>query len=190
MKPGLFDSSILATAQQAVEFVSNILESSTEYSVIGKDVDGKILLWNEGARRMYGYEAEEVVGKMNSEALHTPEDVVLGKPGEIMRAALKDGKWEGVLGRVRTGTTTRARPSVSCSFPKTFPRRCVLRRKRERPSSSTTPSLAIRKRRSISSPIFWSLPRSIRSSERILTGKSCCGMRAREDCMDTSPQKW
>ena len=101
MKPGLFDSSILATAQQAVEFVSNILESSTEYSVIGKDVDGKILLWNEGARRMYGYEAEEVVGKMNSEALHTPEDVVLGKPGEIMRAALKDGKWEGVLGRVR-----------------------------------------------------------------------------------------
>jgi hypothetical protein len=30
-----------------------LLESSTEYSVIGKDLDGKILLWNEGARRMY-----------------------------------------------------------------------------------------------------------------------------------------
>jgi len=101
MKPGLFDSSILATAQQAVEFVSNILESSTEYSVIGKDLHGKILLWNEGARRMYGYEAEEVVGKMNSEVLHTPEDVAGGKPREIMEAALKDGKWEGVIGRVR-----------------------------------------------------------------------------------------
>ncbi len=101
MKPGLFDSSILATAQQAVEFVSNILESSTEYSLIGKDLDGKILLWNEGARRMYGYEAEEVVGKMNSEVLHTPEDVASGKPREIMAAALKDGKWEGVIGRVR-----------------------------------------------------------------------------------------
>jgi len=80
----LFDSSILATAQQAVEFVSSILESSTEYSVIGKDLDGKILLWNEGARRMYGYEAEEVVGKLNSEVLHTPEDVAVGKPREIM----------------------------------------------------------------------------------------------------------
>jgi PAS domain S-box-containing protein len=101
MKPALFDSSILATAQQAVEFVSNILESSTEYSVIGKDLDGKILLWNEGARRMYGYEAEEVVGQMNSEMLHTPEDVAGGKPREIMQAALKDGKWEGVIGRVR-----------------------------------------------------------------------------------------
>jgi hypothetical protein len=43
VKSSLFDSSILATAQQAVEFVSNIPESSTEYSVIGKDLDGKIL---------------------------------------------------------------------------------------------------------------------------------------------------
>jgi PAS domain S-box-containing protein len=56
LKSRLFDSSILATAQQAVEFVSNILESSTEYSIIGKDLDGKIVLWNEGARRLYGYE--------------------------------------------------------------------------------------------------------------------------------------
>lgn len=101
MKTSLFDSSILATAQQAVEFVSNILESSTEYSVIGKDLDGKILLWNEGARRMYGYEAEEVVGKLNSDVLHTPEDVATAKPHEIMDAALREGKWEGVIGRVR-----------------------------------------------------------------------------------------
>jgi PAS domain S-box-containing protein len=101
MRTSLFDSSILATAQQAVEFVSNILESSTDYSIIGKDLDGKILLWNEGARRMYGYEAEEVVGKLNSEILHTPEDVVAGKPREIMGAALRDGKWEGVIGRLR-----------------------------------------------------------------------------------------
>jgi PAS domain S-box-containing protein len=90
VRSNLFDSSILATAQQAVEFVSNILESSTEYSLIGKDLNGKILLWNEGARRMYGYEAEEVVGKLNSEVLHTPEDVATGKPREIMDAALRD----------------------------------------------------------------------------------------------------
>src|SRR5713226_8574214 len=101
MKATLFDSSILATAQQAVEFVSNILESSTEYSVIGKDLDGKILLWNEGARRMYGYEAEEVVGNLNSEVLHTPEDVATGKPEEIRAAALRDGSWEGSIERLR-----------------------------------------------------------------------------------------
>src|SRR5438132_4528071 len=101
MKPGLFDSSILASTQQAVEFVSNILESSTEYSVIGKDLDGKILLWNEGARRLYGYEPEEVVGKANSSMLHVPEDMRSGRHLETMKIALRDGKWEGTLMRAR-----------------------------------------------------------------------------------------
>ncbi|MBI1880234.1 MAG: PAS domain S-box protein, partial [Chloroflexi bacterium] len=97
----LFDSTVIRQAQEAMDFMANVLEASTEYSIIGKDLDGKILLWNEGARRMYGYEPEEVVGQANSEMLHAPEDVALGKPREIMDAALSDGKWEGVIGRIR-----------------------------------------------------------------------------------------
>jgi PAS domain S-box-containing protein len=100
-KAKLFDSAIVGNAQEAVDFITNILESSTEYSVIGKDLDGKILLWNEGARRLYGYEPEEVVGKANSSILHVPEDVESGKNREIMEAALHDGKWEGTLVRAR-----------------------------------------------------------------------------------------
>src|SRR5207249_8752395 len=83
------------------DFISNILESSTEYSIIGKDMDGRILLWNEGARRLYGYEPEEVVGKANSSILHTPEDVAANKPAEILKAALQTGKWEGTIKRMR-----------------------------------------------------------------------------------------
>src|SRR5579859_4100444 len=101
MAAKFFDATVLGGANKALDFIGNILESSTEYSIIGKDLDGRILLWNEGARRMYGYEAEEVVGKLNSEVLHTPEDVATGKPREIMEAALHNGKWEGVIGRVR-----------------------------------------------------------------------------------------
>ncbi|MBI1926088.1 PAS domain-containing protein [Candidatus Poribacteria bacterium] len=101
MATRLFDSTVIRQAQEALDFMANVLEASTEYSIIGKDLDGKILLWNEGARRMYGYEPEEVVGKANSEILHTPEDVALGKPRQIMEEALRDGKWEGVLDRVR-----------------------------------------------------------------------------------------
>ena len=101
MASKLFDSTVLGGAEETLEFIGNILESSTEYSIIGKDLNGNILLWNEGARRMYGYEAHEVVGKANSEILHTPEDVALGKPREMMQAALRDGKWEGIIGRVR-----------------------------------------------------------------------------------------
>lgn len=100
-KPRLFDSAIVSTAQEAVDFITNILESSTEYSVIGKDLDGKILLWNEGARRLYGYEPGEVIGKANSSILHIPQDVSKGLPNQIMRTALEKGKWEGTLSRRR-----------------------------------------------------------------------------------------
>jgi PAS domain S-box-containing protein len=104
-KTKLIDRSVVRNAQEAVDFISNILESSTEYSVIGKSLDGTILLWNEGARRLYGYEPEEVVGKANSEMLHTPEDVKSGKPKEIIDAALKTGKWEGTIQRMRKNGT-------------------------------------------------------------------------------------
>lgn len=50
MATKLFDSTIVAGAEQAVDFIGNILESSTEYSIIGKDLEGKILLWNQEAR--------------------------------------------------------------------------------------------------------------------------------------------
>src|SRR3990172_2080633 len=82
-------------------FLHNILESSTEDSIIGKDLTGKIELRNAGARRIYGYAPEEVIGKANSSILHTPEDIAAGKPKEIMAAALQAGKWEGTFKRVR-----------------------------------------------------------------------------------------
>ena len=81
--------------------IENILESSTEYSIIGKDLDGTIVLWNEGARRIYGYEPAEVVGKASASILHTPEDAAAGKPREMLDAAARDGKWEGTVERVR-----------------------------------------------------------------------------------------
>src|SRR5690349_1010759 len=101
MRAKPFDSTILADAAGAVDFITNILQASTEYSIIGKSLDGTILLWNEGARRIYGYEPEEVVGKTNSSILHTPDDIAKGLPREIMDAALRDRKWEGTLRRVR-----------------------------------------------------------------------------------------
>jgi PAS domain S-box-containing protein len=100
-KPKLFDASIIGDRQAAMDFITNIIESSTEYSVIAKDLSGKILLWNEGARRLYGYEPDEVVGKMSSSILHTPEDVEAGLPQKIMNDAIQHGKFEGTISRRR-----------------------------------------------------------------------------------------
>ncbi len=101
MAAKLFDSTIFGTAQEAVDFIVNVLESSTEYAMIGKALDGTILLWNEGARRLYGYEPEEVVGIANSNILHTSEDVEAGLPSQILEIAGVEGKWEGKINRLR-----------------------------------------------------------------------------------------
>ncbi|HKV56442.1 MAG TPA: PAS domain S-box protein [Candidatus Binataceae bacterium] len=86
---------------EATAFLNNVLESSTEYSIIAMDLDGRILAWNEGARRNYGYGAEEMVGKGDSRVLHTPEDIESGKLTAFLETATRTGKAEGVFDRVR-----------------------------------------------------------------------------------------
>jgi len=104
-RSALYDSSLFKTSAEAMDFIESVLESSTEYSMIGKDLNGKILLWNEGARRLYGYEPDELLGKANSSILHVPEDVAKGLPEQIMATSLKEGKWEGVIERMRKDRT-------------------------------------------------------------------------------------
>jgi PAS domain S-box-containing protein len=87
-------------AEQAA-FLTAILESSTEYAIVAKDLRGRILAWNEGARQIYGYDPADVVGKANSFILHTPADVASGLAQEILDEARRTGKWEGELVRVR-----------------------------------------------------------------------------------------
>ncbi len=101
MSPTQINGGVASDPAHALEFLSGILESSTEYSIIGTDTNGHIVLWNEGARRLYGYERDEVIGRADSRVLHPPEDVKAGKPQEIERRALQDGKWEGTITRIR-----------------------------------------------------------------------------------------
>src|SRR3989442_7264148 len=82
---------------EATSFLNNVLDSSTEYSIIAKDLEGNILTWNQGARRNYGYTAEEMVGRENSRILHTPEDVEAGRVQTLLGTAAKTGKAEGVF---------------------------------------------------------------------------------------------
>jgi PAS domain S-box-containing protein len=80
--------------------LDNILQSSIKYSLIGKDLEHRILSWNEGAQRNYGYTADEILGK-NSEVLHTPEDVASGAVKKLLQTAFEKGLAEGEFERVR-----------------------------------------------------------------------------------------
>src|SRR5437588_12901860 len=82
---------------EQVAFLNSILESSTEYSIIVTDLAGTILAWNEGARRNYGYEAAEVVGKDTLGLLHHPDDVRGGQAQAALAAARPPGTVEGTV---------------------------------------------------------------------------------------------
>jgi PAS domain S-box-containing protein len=98
----LFDTAFIGPRpEDAPAVIVEVLQASTEYSLIGTGMDGKIHLWNEGARRLYGYAAEEVLGTASPEILHSPEDIAAGLPGVMMEESLRRGKWEGLLTRVR-----------------------------------------------------------------------------------------
>src|SRR5438132_11770255 len=82
-------------------FLSSILEASTEYSIIATDLEGRILAWNEGARRIYGYNPADVVNKADVFRLHDPDDVRSGLARARLEEARASGKWSGELSQVR-----------------------------------------------------------------------------------------
>jgi PAS domain S-box-containing protein len=104
-----------AELETAATLLDNILESSTEYSIIAKDLDGRILTWNHGAYRLYGYTREEVLERgLRSTALHTPEDTESGAVEALYRDVRQYGTVERRMQRVRkNGDRFTASLSVS-----------------------------------------------------------------------------
>jgi len=57
--------------KEANEFLTNLIESSVD-GIIVTNTRGDILIFNRGAENILGYEAEEVVGKMNIRSIYPP----------------------------------------------------------------------------------------------------------------------
>jgi PAS domain S-box-containing protein len=68
----------------------------THDSIFVRDMDFVIMFWNQGAQELYGWTAEEAVGKHSQELLQT----VFPAPLEDIRTELlRAGRWEGELRR-------------------------------------------------------------------------------------------
>lgn len=72
-------------AAEAIWRLAAIVESS-EDAIISKDLDGIITTWNSGARRLFGYEADEVIGK--SVTILIPPERLHEEPNILRRMRL------------------------------------------------------------------------------------------------------
>jgi PAS domain S-box-containing protein len=71
-----------------------------DYAIFMLDVNGTVVSWNEGAERIKGYRADEIVGQHFSR-FYTPEDLASGKTERELEIAARDGKYEEEGFRVR-----------------------------------------------------------------------------------------
>lgn len=87
-------------ARAAEERFQLVVESIKDYAIFVLDPSGAIVTWNQGARLIKGYSADEAIGR-KIDIFYTPEDLARNKPEELLRTAVANGRVEDEGWRVR-----------------------------------------------------------------------------------------
>jgi len=97
---GLFrDISERKKAYRVKKFLASIVES-TDDAIIGKELDGTVISWNPAAERLYGYSANEMIGRPKPDypcrspfayGIHREQDQ--GRGIGCGRAKIGSGRW-------------------------------------------------------------------------------------------------
>lgn len=104
--------------RQSEERFRLLVDGVQDYAIFMLDPQGHILSWNNGAERLKGYKADEIVGHHFS-CFYPPEDIAQGKPEIELRAAIEQGHVENEGWRVRkNGQQFRANVVITALFDK------------------------------------------------------------------------
>ncbi|HEX5426497.1 MAG TPA: PAS domain S-box protein [Candidatus Acidoferrales bacterium] len=71
-----------------------------DYAILMLDPSGRVVSWNEGAQRIKGYQADEIIGQHFSR-FYTDEDIQRGKPARELEIVAREGRLEDEGWRVR-----------------------------------------------------------------------------------------
>lgn len=82
-----------------------LVEGVRDYAISMLDPEGRVASWNVGAKLLYGYIDDEVIGR-HFELFYLPADRAAGKPAALLRTATNEGRVEEDGQRVRKGGGT------------------------------------------------------------------------------------
>ncbi|MDA0168554.1 PAS domain S-box protein [Solirubrobacter taibaiensis] len=88
------------TSAVAQEHLRLLVDSQPDYAIFLLDPSGHVQTWNDGARRLKGYQADEIIGRHFS-AFYPEEDVQAGVPERILDNARSTGRHESEGWRIR-----------------------------------------------------------------------------------------
>jgi len=77
-----------------------LIEGVVDYALYMLDPSGVVASWNQGAERMKGYAAGEIVGQHFSR-FYTHEDRAAGLPARVLETAAREGRFEAEGWRLR-----------------------------------------------------------------------------------------
>jgi PAS domain S-box-containing protein len=81
-----------------------LIEGVVDYAIYMLDPSGRVVSWNPGARRIKGYEAQEIIGEHFSR-FYTEEEREAGVPAEALRTAEREGRFTAEAWRLRRDGT-------------------------------------------------------------------------------------
>jgi PAS domain S-box-containing protein len=77
-----------------------LVQNVQDYAILFLDPDGRVASWNEGAQRLKGYTAEEILGEP-FERFYPPDKIAEGFPARELELAARDGSFQDEGWRVR-----------------------------------------------------------------------------------------
>ena len=80
-------------AEQQIREQSELLDQAQD-AILVRDLDHNILFWNKGAEKIYGWTAEEVIGKNAAEVLFKAPSTQFET---ARRSIIRDGEWKGEI---------------------------------------------------------------------------------------------
>jgi PAS domain S-box-containing protein len=92
---------IEAKLRETQEHFRAIVEGAKDYAIFMLNPSGLVVTWNQGAERIMGFRAEEIIGRHLS-IFYPPEDSDRGKPQQELHLAATEGRYEDEGWRIRS----------------------------------------------------------------------------------------